>query len=149
MVWLDKLLKPIPNNWAGWDKPAYMLMKIVKLYRLPRIALIIKFRGSKFLRITTFEEKISRIRCTRTLHAACQKLSLKCFREQLKIRDNLYGIKLPSTVTYIYILVFWHSICFISFINYLLHTRPFLQLNCTLTWAGECPEVSGDCFWPP
>ena len=51
-----------------------------------RIAL--NFWGSKFSRIATFEdfvEIISRTRCTRTQHAACQKFTLKYFRERLKI----------------------------------------------------------------
>ena len=46
------------------------------------------FRVSKFSRIAIFEEFIEiilRIHCTRTLHAVCQKFSLKYFRERLKI----------------------------------------------------------------
>ena len=55
---------------------------------LYRIAL--NFGGSKFSRIAIFEvfvEIILRIRCMCTLHAACQKFPLKCFRKQLKIRE--------------------------------------------------------------
>ena len=48
----------------------------------------LNFRGSKFSRIVIFEdfvEIILQTRCTRILHATCQKFSLKYFREQLKI----------------------------------------------------------------
>ena len=71
-----------------------MFSNIIQIY-VPYIALI--FGGSKFLRIVIFEdfvEIISRIRCTRTLHAACQKCSLKYFRKRLKIRE-IYEIKDP------------------------------------------------------
>ena len=51
-----------------------------------RILYSVKFRGSKFSRTAIFEI-ISRICCTRTLHAVCQKFSLKYFHERLKIHE--------------------------------------------------------------
>ena len=53
-----------------------------------RIAL--NFRGSKFSRIVIFEgfiKLILGIRCMHTLHAVCQKFSLKYFCKWLKIRE--------------------------------------------------------------
>ena len=50
--------------------------------------IVLNFQGSKFSRIAIFEdfvEIVSRIRCMCTLHAACQKISMKYFREWLKI----------------------------------------------------------------
>ena len=60
--------------------------------------IVLNFRGSKFSRIAIFDfvEMILWIRCTRTLHAVCQKFSLKYFREWLKICEK-YKIKdLPN-----------------------------------------------------
>ena len=52
-------------------------------------------RGSKFSQIAIFEdfvEIISQIRCTHTLHATCQKFSLKYFQKQFKTRE-VHAIK--------------------------------------------------------
>ena len=63
--------------------------------------------GSKFSRTAIFKdfvEIISRIRCTRALHAMCYKFSLKYFRIRLKIHE----IKDPrkfSSIRYV------HRIC--------------------------------------
>ena len=65
--------------------------------------IVLNFQGSKFLRIVIFEdfvETISWIRCAYTLHAACQKFSLKYFHKRLKIHE----IKDPqnfSTIQYV------------------------------------------------
>ena len=51
---------------------------------------------------------ISRIRCTRTLHAACQNFSLKYFHEQLKIRN----IKDPQKILhYMYMVLYLPLAC--------------------------------------
>ena len=69
--------------------------------------IVLNFRGSKFSRITTFEdfvEIISQICCTHTSHAACHKFSLKYFRKWLKIRE-IHKIKGPqkfSAIRYTY-----------------------------------------------
>ena len=62
-----------------------MKLKLAFVYRI-----VLNFRGPKFSQIAIVEEFIeiiSRICCTRTLHAACQKFSLKYFHERLKIRE--------------------------------------------------------------
>ena len=65
----------------------YGISQVVMTYRI-----VLNFRGSKFSWIAVFEdfvEIISRTRCMRTPHAACQKCSLKYFRERLKIHEIL------------------------------------------------------------
>ena len=60
-------------------------VSIICMYRIA-----LNFRRSKFSQIAIFEdfvEIISRIRCTSTLHAVCQKFSLKYFHKRLKIRE--------------------------------------------------------------
>ena len=47
-----------------------------------------------------FIEIISRIRCTHTLHAMCEELSLKYLRERLKIREIKDPIKF-SAIRYV------------------------------------------------
>ena len=54
-----------------------------------RIAL--NFQGSKFSRIEIFEEFveiISRIRCMRTLHTVCQKISVEIFSRTVENSRN-------------------------------------------------------------
>ena len=69
-----------------------------------RIAL--NFRGSKFSRRAGFEEFVEiilQIHCMCTLHAVCQKFSLKYFHKRLKIRE-ICEIKDPqkfSTIRYL------------------------------------------------
>ena len=78
--------------------------------------IVLNSRGSKFSWIASFEnfiEIILRIHCMRTLHAACQKLSLKYFCEQLKIRE-ICEIKDPQKIYGITFLVRIEGECTIS-----------------------------------
>ena len=71
-----------------------------------RIAL--NFRVSKLSRIANFEDFLEIIlltHCTRTLHAVCQKYSLKYFREQLKIRKirEIKDLRKFSAIRYVHV----------------------------------------------